>query len=537
MVSREILGLLGAVLCFGCGSSERADGSAGTGGGSGESGAGAHGGTSASVGGSAGVGANAGAGGAGAGTSGASGSATGGSAGTSGASGAAGGVSASCPGSTNHTPGTRIRGQFVVTAEGDRAWMGWQDTELDEPCSFHALADGVHRCVPNNWNTSATLYTDAICSAAVYTAGQSAACTPMNYIMSYRPGDCTIPSGYEFFELGAEVAPEAVYALAEDGVCTLVTTPSEALYLRGAPVPPETFVPAQSFTAENDTRVRASGYLAADGTRQVTGWTDTALDGEACSIRMAEDGVRRCLPYGAAVARNYADAACTERVGVFTSSCDGELPRYGMVYADPYCAGDGDVMLEPGEPFTGTVHLGMAEGVCEPSTLPSEEPFSRTTPVPASTFEGMSARTDESDPGRLKPHYHTSADGGCWFWRFWDTELDAGCGFDLAEDGVYRCLPGDMAAFVDRYTDAACSTPARAVSRSTCNDPAVPEYALDVAPGDCETKWRVYRVSAAAAALYRLQAGDCVAVEEPSQYAIATPVEPATFMAGELAVE
>src|SRR5687768_5316874 len=66
---------------------------------------------------------------------------TGGGAGMD-AGGTAGGSSAGSAGSagstaavacmdvtTNHASGTRIRGRFAITAEGDRSWRGWWDTE------------------------------------------------------------------------------------------------------------------------------------------------------------------------------------------------------------------------------------------------------------------------------------------------------------------------------------------------------------------------------------------------------------------------
>lgn len=471
--------------------------------------------------------------------SGASGNATGGSAGMAGgAAGGSGGANASCPGSTNHAPGTRLRGRFIVTAEGDRAWNGWHDTELDEECSFSGLANAGTRCIPGNWQNSLTFYTDAACTSPAYTAGRSDACQRTNYIVSYRAGDCTTPSGYELYELGEPVTATVAYSLSEAGLCTQVAVTNEPLYLRGAPVPPDTFVAAEPFTAEGTTRVRATGHLATDGTRQVMGWKDTSLDDTLCGIRRSEDGEHRCLPHGHGLrGENYADAACTERLGTFTSSCGGEPPRYAMIYANAYCPADGDAMTERGETFTGSVHVDLGAGVCEPSTLPVEEPLSRATPVPASAFQATSVRTDESDPGRLKPHYHTSEDGGCWFWKFWDTELGIGCSFDLAEDGVQRCLPGDLGSFADMYTDATCTVPVRVMSLAECKNPVIPEYALDGVATECDTRWRVQRTAPVTTELYHMQLGQCVQVQDTSALALATPVDPTTFMPGELRVE
>jgi hypothetical protein len=539
VVKREILGIWGVVVCFGCGSSERARDSGGESGRGGEGAFGAAGASGAFASAGATAGGGAGSGGEGAGTSGASGNATGGNAGTmaGGASGAAGGANASCPGSTNHTPGTRIRGRFIVTAEGDRAWNGWHDTELDQECSFNGLPDGTMRCIPRNWQTSITVYTDAACTAPVYTAGESSACTPMSYVMLYRQGDCTTPTGYEFYELGEEVTPAAVYAVGEDGVCTLTTAPDVPLYLPGPPVPSERFVAAEAFTAEGSTRVRAVGYLAADGTRQVTGWRDTGLDGESCFIRRTDDGALRCVPTGASLGAYYADAACTERLASFPSFCGAAPPRYATMSANPYCSADGDVVAERGEVFSGVVFNRAGEGACEPAVVQPAEPMSRAIPMPASTFAEIGAHTDESDGTRLKPHYYDAADGGCWFWKFWDSELDVSCGFDVAEDGVYRCLPGDMASFADVFTDDACTTPARVLSLDTCENPVVPEYVLDVVPSECDFEWRVYRTSPVSGALYRMELGACVTVEDTSTLALVTAVDPAMFMAGELRVE
>src|SRR5688500_7998405 len=49
------------------------------------------------------------------------------SGGASGAAGVAGAVTAGAcmERTTNHIPGTRIQGRFIVTSEGDRSWRGW----------------------------------------------------------------------------------------------------------------------------------------------------------------------------------------------------------------------------------------------------------------------------------------------------------------------------------------------------------------------------------------------------------------------------
>jgi hypothetical protein len=423
-----------------------------------------------------------------------------------------------------------------MTAEGDRAWQGWHDSELDMRCSAQRTVDGVLRCAPENWNQSDVFYTDAACTAAVYTQGLTAPCEPMNYIMRYRQGDCTTLSGYEYYELGASASPSAVYTLTFDGVCTSTTLPTEPLYLEGAPVSPQVFVAMEPFEADSPARVRAVGYLAEDGTRQVSGWKDTTL-GVGCQMQIDDDSVDRCFPYEVRSSDQYSDQACSMPLAQFSNSCNDELTRYATSYANPYCMADAQVVRERGAMFTGTRYELTSDEICQPATIVPESPLFETTPVAATTFQEIGSRVDESDPGRLKPSYYTTGDGGCWFSGFWDSELEIECSFTLAEDGVYRCLPEGFGSYANFYTDAACTTSVKVLSLNDCENKVVPEYVLDTSGAECETAWAVFRTSPVTGALYRILGAECEPIADVSALSTLSPVDPTMFMGGELRVE
>jgi hypothetical protein len=547
MVRRELAIAIVSAWCFACGSSRSgANGDA--------TGAGATGGSAA---GGQSTGGGAGAGGAGGGSGGAAGAgsgsggtagggaASGGSAGSaSGSAGAGAGAPGRCPGTTNHTPGTRLRPRFVVTSEGTRAWVGWHDTVLDMECDFNALADGSYRCVPNNWSLSGAYFTDAACTERAYTPGMQDPCTAMPYVMLHVSGGCDGTSGYEFYELGEPVAAAGglAYSLSDDGVTCVATAvpPSESLYRRGAAVPSSTFVAATRVTEPGVGRIGTQVDAAEDGTRQLRGWTDHDHGDVRCLMRPTEGGTERCAPAGGRVNEWFSDAACSSNAVVWTNTCGDPLPiPYATIYPDSSCPGAPYQTRAVGAEFTGPLYSGDADSVCAMQPAAEGSRLFLTTPLPASDFQEITEWVDMTAPGRLKPRYHTTTDGGCWFNDFWDTELLAPCWFAQGEDGDYRCVPGEYVSASTLYLDAACTTAIGVWEPATCGLTEAPRFVLgsQSSATACVAPSVVAETEALTGPAYRLVAGTCTAVEDTTGIVRFREVDPSRLVVGTVMVE
>ncbi len=61
--------------------------------------------------------------------------------------------------------GTRIRARYLVSEDGARMQIGWQDTKLGEPCAWGVAGDGKTRCLPGTSSGSETPAVFAFASA------------------------------------------------------------------------------------------------------------------------------------------------------------------------------------------------------------------------------------------------------------------------------------------------------------------------------------------------------------------------------------
>ena len=104
-----------------------------------------------------------------------------------------------------------------------------------------------------------------------------------------------------------------------------------------------TFPPTSGVLYRSGSRLHARFTDGGGGARRFDGWYDSQL-ATPCSFRLAEDGVKRCIPMADTVdtAPPYADAACTMPVTTYVSPTQ----------AAPYLAAD-----------TGPAPTGVACGV------------------------------------------------------------------------------------------------------------------------------------------------------------------------------
>lgn len=549
MVRRELaVGIFGA-WCVACGSSRSDAGAPGSGatssGAAGGGATGGAGGVAGSGGSVAGAGAQSGSGGVTSGSGGVAGGSagSGGAAGAGGAAGSGAGMPGACPGTTNHAGGERIRRRFAVTSEGVRAWVGFYDTTLDLECAFSAAPDGSSRCLPAVRSISDEYFTDAACSEPAYTLGAVDRCTPAPYLRKHVPAQgCGMPSRYELYEIGETVPPGGTIYTREGagGTCTELSAPPDVpLYRPGAAVDVTPFMEGTRTTVQGAGRIGESVWTTTDGLRQLAGWVDTAR-GTACHFQRVRDETVRCVPVGGGrINDTFSDAACTVHALEVLPSCDGSLPTLATLYPER-CAGDGVYEhYTLGAELTGPLYYGGGDNPTCTEQAPQEgaRAFS-VTPIAPSEFLEVSTRVEMSAPGRLKPRYKTTADGGCWFDDFWDSELMTPCWFTRTARNEYRCLPGSYVSTVTLYLDSDCTQQVVGYDAAACGSP-VPRFVATTAsdPPECAEPLAPLETAPLEGPVYRMTAGTCTLVPDSSSMVLVTPVDLARFVAGTVMVE
>ena len=438
-----------------------------------------------------------------------------------------------------------------MTSEGDRAWRGWYDSERGENCSFGSPgSDGVARCWPLQ-TLQARYYTDETCTTAVASAS-SLTCEGVapKYISHYEVEGCI--GSTRIHEIGAVVAtPTQLYDRALDGTC--VADPQvpieDTYYLLGPEVPPTDFVASEPLTDAGPSRVRAFGSSGIDGTRAVAGWLD-ADTMKMCGFLPAEDGSVRCFPQGFLYTAVYSsDAACTSPVlqRTVTECTTGEPAAIANAPVEPECP-YAHSAFQRGAPLT-TVYSGDATAcmAAPPEAYTQQEFFERGPALPAATFAAVDYVTVDSDPGRVKPVYGTTEDGGCWFDGWYDSELDARCSFDQAADGRHYCLPDsdEYLTVLETFSDASCTQPMAIAVYNACGAVPLPAWVRIDSWTGCEATYEVRKVNGtlagSAAPPLWIEAGDsCVSYTpnaESNYLTLSEIYEPSAFLPAELSAE
>ena len=453
---------------------------------------------------------------------------------------------AECPRVTsNHTPGSRIHGQYAVTEAGDRYWLGWYDSELDVPCEFYALYDGEFHCAPSAGSFSREFYTNAGCTDKAYTRGLYDRCGVMNFIFLYDPPECALPPFpyYRFFDLGDAVPSGSDVYVLNGTACVAAAPPAEPLYRRGPEVDYATrFVSATYGPLTGGGRLQGYGVTASDGTRQLTRWRDNTLELD-CRLDRAEHGERRCVPIFTSYVQNFADAACSLPVAEPAYTCDDSAPAYAL-QPQPRCPAAANRLFTSGARFDEQLYTA-ATGTCAPLTTdPTDSVHYTTQPAPPTLFQDVEISIDMTAPGRLKPQF-ASADGGCWFDGVWDSQFETKCAFDLAGDGVQRCLPSVKAyESVQIFEDEACTVSRFYAGPFQCGSTPVEPFAfVGATSDDCTYSFGVYRTgelvtNEALGAIWQKTQSGCTQVTlTAGDYAPLTLVDPSEFVAATLVTE
>lgn len=143
-------------------------------------------------------------------------------------------------------------------------------------------------------------------------------------------------------------------------------------------------------TLKSGTRLHHKLITAEDGSvAQATGLYDTQLSTD-CSFQVSEDGMMRCLPFGAYIqASVFLDVACTQAFAT-SSKCASPM-KYVVDYSSLTCGMQNRVLnlTELTTPPT-TIYYKALTGTCTqiPNTYNVYRMYSLGSAVAASTFVG-----------------------------------------------------------------------------------------------------------------------------------------------------
>jgi hypothetical protein len=136
--------------------------------------------------------------------------------------------------------GSRLEAEWVVGADGSRAFRSLRDVELDDECSFRYAADGRLRCLPADAEV-ADLYADASCTTRLALVA-TGSCAPRFATMRDR---FACPTRVHVFAVEGTLETSDVY-VGTPGNCAPISTFELRglydLYALGAEVPPSSFV-------------------------------------------------------------------------------------------------------------------------------------------------------------------------------------------------------------------------------------------------------------------------------------------------------
>jgi hypothetical protein len=176
-----------------------------------------------------------------------------------------------------------------------------------------------------------------------------------------------------------------------------------------------------------------------------------------------------------------------------------------------------------GAEYTGDLYSKGSDSTCTVTAQTEGSRLFQTTSVPSAEFHEASESVDMTAPGRLKPRYNRSDDGGCWFKDFWDSELSTPCGFMELRLEQYRCLPSDYTPGIALYSDAACTQTVPGWVQGTCGITGPPRYVTRSAGGrgQCDDSVDGYSVSEIVpftGTAYEMQSGACAPVPDGTAY-------------------
>jgi hypothetical protein len=101
------------------------------------------------------------------------------------------------------------------------------------------------------------------------------------------------------------------------------------------------------------------------------------------------------------------------------------------------------------------------------------------------TGVGMCTGSTNQTPGtRIKAKFWVTSEGDRAWETYWDTQLDAACGFNPTSDGVYRCIPDNWDSSREYFTDDQCTQSLYTRMSTAPCEPA--DYIIQFVTGTCE---------------------------------------------------
>ncbi len=349
---------------------------------------------------------------------------------------------------------------------------------LDVDCSYMTFADGTLRCAPSSTNAGSTYFTDAACSQRIIAwQATCAPAVPEKYaIYTNTAGSCPAP---EVLELGVAAAPATTYQL-NGASCTAYAGPALTYRSVTRTVPPTELVSATVAREPRGTRLFATFYDGADGSRQPLGIEDSAPHAGPCDEVKLGDGALRCAPTKLAFIEGlFSDVGCTTPAayhpGYSSDRCMKE-PLAILESANGTCAGTyqakyydvgakvGDTAYQ-GSPASCMVapSQGPGSGFYAKGALIADTAFAVLSHAPSATAP-LAVDTTKVETGEL---LHATS--------FWDPARNARCDGRKAADGKTRCMGRTIDS--PTFADAACMQPLAVVYHAAvgCTNP-VPTY-------------------------------------------------------------
>lgn len=389
--------------------------------------------------------------------------------------------------------GSRLKARYYETSDGTATFIGWRDSQIAMTCSFGVAADGKLRCLPfgEGIQSAGFYFKDAACTQKIATVYKGGRCPPAapRYANEYDNAQC--PSRVHFYSVGAKLATTTAYYRDSQGVCrqTSFAGSQDDLYDVGAEVAPTTFVGATEQQGPDYGGAVRIDLVADDGARGFLRFQDVAR-GTQCSFRTAADGTFRCLPLGEAsvYGGEYSNASCTAPVaGRGTSACPA--PKIISEYVASGCSSTSKV-YEGGASATAYYKNGATCTPYPPSSY--TQYYSVGAEIPSSQF--LEARVSAPVGAARVKTKMIELRGQPHPFGLYDSQRNEDCSFQLAGDGIIRCLPSSRGS-VYFYSDAACTQRlAYVIPTNGCNTP------FSLAPlyddSTCPARTRIFSVGA-----------------------------------------
>ena len=454
---------------------------------------------------------------------------------TAGASNGAGGTDSVMVNDPTAVSGSRLRAQYLTTADGARQFHGWSDKNLGISCHFSTADDGKQRCLPDTLATVSGAFADMDCKAPLVQVAASCTDTP-SYVLQTSAGTCGPTT--QVYSVGAAQTPTQIY-FASGTDCVGSDPPAnQKFFALGAKADASAFLDGTSAGVPSGHRLDPVYTLGSDGSKERTGWFDTTQN-SACAVSIAADGKSRCLPSPAAIVRDtFGDAGCTQPLAqsVAMAQCDAVgAPNLAFEIDTGACPAT-KALYAVTAAFQGAQVWVQRGTSCAPMAATGST-YYQVTAINPPEFELF--LEVQSGSARLKPDALVDADGDSELGtELFDTTRGESCTFATAADGQIRCLPDGLASL---FSDAQCMQAVGVAAQSGCKT-TTPTCARLTHPDTCASNVSIFPLGAQtpSAALFGLDVtGRCSSAPAPSAtlYSLGAEVAASEFAPATLSTE